>query len=332
MKRLLLAAALLACSAISSHATDYRFAFPAPPQSLINVWGFEPWAKEVKEATKGAVDIKIIPGPTLGTFGTIYDRTANGVADMSFGTIAAMSARFPKTEVVNVPFQVENPLEGSIALWRLYSKGVIADEFKDVKLLGLFAFGNPAVQTKDKEVKSIADIAGMKLAAGSKVDNDFLAMLGAAPQSAEPPDLYQGISRGLYEGALIQWTAFQTFKLAEVTKYHFDLPLGSAGAYIAMNKSAYDKMPAEAKAAFDKLTGESLARRMGEVISRMDTGAHEQAKSLGGHTFHTMPAGERETWAPKVQPLIDSWVRNTSNGEVVLSSLRKELADIRAGK
>jgi len=332
MKRLLLAATLLACSAFSSQAVELRFAFPAPPQSLVNVLGFEPWAKEIKEASNGALDIKIIPGPTLGTFGTIYDRTANGVADISFGIMSAMSARFPKTEVVNIPFVIENPKEGALALWRLYAKGVIADEYKDVKVLGLFTFGNPAIQTRDKEVASIADIKGMKLSAGAKVDNDLLALLGAAPQSADPTELYQGISRGLYEGSLIQWSAFQTFKLAEVTKYHFDLPLGAAGAYVVMNKGSYDRLPANLKATLDKFTGESLSRRMGDAISQQDAGAREQAKALGGHVFHTMPPEERETWAPKVQPLIDAWMRNTPNGDVVLSSLRKEIADIRAGK
>jgi TRAP-type C4-dicarboxylate transport system substrate-binding protein len=227
---------------------------------------------------------------------------------------------------------VESPAEGALALSRLYQKGLIADEYKDVKVLTLFAFGNPAIQTKDKEITRLDQIKGMKLAAGSKLDNDLLALLGAAPQSSDPSELYQGLSRGLYEGALIQWTAFLTFKLAEVTKYHFDLPLGAAAAYVVMNKNSYDKLPPEAKAAIDKHSGEPFARRMGDVINRQDQVAREGAKKLGGHVFHSITPEDRKTWAPRLQPLIDNWVRNTPNGAEVLAGLRKEIAAIRAGK
>ena len=151
MKRTLVAAALGLAVLLpaSAQSVELRFAFPAPPQSLVNQWGFTPWVEEIKKDSNGALDIKIIPGPTLGSFGTIYDRTANGVADIAFGIMSAMSGRFPKTEVINIPFGVESPGEGALALWRLYAKGVIADEYKDVKVLTLFAFGNPAIQTKD---------------------------------------------------------------------------------------------------------------------------------------------------------------------------------------
>lgn len=324
--------ALAALTSTAADAVELRFGFPAPPQSLVNQWGITPWAKKVMEDSKGTLDIKIIPGPTLGNFATIYDRTANGVADMAFGIFSPMAGRFPKTDVINVPFEVESPVEGAVALWRLYEKGVIADEFKDVKVLTLFAFGSPAIQTKDKEVTRIEQIKGMKLGAGNTIDIDVLSLFGAAPQSADPSELYQGISRGLYEGALIQWTAFLTFKLAEVTKYHYDLPLGSAGAYIVMNKNSYNKLPPDAKAAIDKNSGLALARHMGDAISRQDAFAREGARKLGGHVFHQITPEDRKTWAPKLQPVIDAWVRKTPKGAEVLAAYRKEIADFRAGK
>jgi len=331
----ILAAASIALAAVAStaaHAVDLRFGFPAPPQSLVNQWGITPWVKQVMDDSKGTLKINVIPGPTLGNFATIYDRTANGVADMSFGIFSPMAGRFPKTDVINVPFVAESPAEGAVALWRLYEKGVIADEFKDVKVLTLFAFGNPAIQTKDKEITRIEQIKGMKLGAGNTLDIDVLSLLGAAPQSADPSELYQGISRGLYEGALIQWSAFLTFKLAEVTKYHFDLPLGAAGAFIIMNKNSYNKLPPDAKTAIDKNSGLALARHMGDAINRQDAFAREGARKLGGHVFHNITAEDRQTWAPKLQPVIDAWVRRTPNGAEVLSAFRKEIADIRAGK
>jgi TRAP-type C4-dicarboxylate transport system substrate-binding protein len=334
MNRMFAAAALAFAALIpyAAQAVELRFAFPAPPQSLVNQWGITPWAEEIKKDSNGALDIKIIPGPTLGTFGNIYDRTANGVADISFGVFSAISARFPKTEVANVPFVAETPMEAAIALQRLFDKGLIADEFKDVKVLCLFAFGTPAFHLKNKEVTRIEQVKGMKLAAGSRLENDILALFGAAPQSAEPTELYQGISRGLYEGSLIPWSAFLTFKLGEVTKYHLELPLGTAGAFVVMNKNSYDKLSADLKKVLDKHSGERFARHMGDAINRQDAFARDGARKMEGQVIHSITEEDRKTWAPRLQPLVDQWARNTPNGEAVLAAFRKEVAAVRAEK
>jgi TRAP-type transport system periplasmic protein len=324
--------ALAALASTAAQAVDLRFGFPAPPQSLVNQWGITPWVEDIKKDSNGALDIKVIPGPTLGTFGNIYDRTANGVADISFGIFSPLSARFPKTEVATVPFVAETPKEAALGLWRLYEQGLIADEFKDVKVLGLFAFGTPAFHMKDKEITRIDQIRGMKISAASRMESDVLALFGAAPQSAEPTEVYQGISRGLYEGILIPWSAFLTFKLAEVSKYHLDLPLGASGAFVAMNKNAYAKLPAAERAVLDKHSGEALSRRMGDAINRQDAFAREGARKLGNHTFHNISDEDRKIWAPKLQPVIDQWARNTPNGEAVLAAFRKEVAAVRAEK
>lgn len=334
MLRIIVAAgvALAALASTTAQAVDLRFAFPAPPQSLVNQWGITPWVEEIKKDSNGKLDIKVIPGPTLGTFGNIYDRTANGVADVSFGIFSAISTRFPKTEVANIPFVAETPKEAALGLWRLYEQGLIADEFKDVKVLGLFAFGTPAFHMKDKEITRIEQVQGLKISAGSHLENDILALFGAAPQSAEPTEIYQGISRGLYEGILIPWSAFLTFKLKEVTKYHLDLPLGTSGAFVVMNKNAYAKLPAAERAVLDKHSGEVLSRHMGDAINRQDAFARDGARQMGNQVIHSISDEDRKIWAPKLQPVIDQWVRNTPNGEAILAAFRKEVAAVRAEK
>ena len=49
-----------------------KFAFLAPPRSLVHQWSFKPWVKDVNEASGGTLAIKIIAGPTLGNFRNIY--------------------------------------------------------------------------------------------------------------------------------------------------------------------------------------------------------------------------------------------------------------------
>jgi TRAP-type C4-dicarboxylate transport system substrate-binding protein len=326
------AAVAAVLTATAGQAAELRFAFPAPPRSLINLWGFEPWAKDVAEASKGTLDIKIVGGPTLGTFGNIYDRTTMGVTDISFGVFSAMGTRFPRAEVSSVPFEIENPMEGAVALWRLYVSGALKDEFGDTRVLSLFVFGNPAIHTRAKEIKAVSDLRGMKIGVGGKLYSDILAVLDVAPLASEPPDLYQGISRGMYEGAMIQWTAVSTFKLYEVTKYHYEVPLGAAGAFVVMNKASYDKLPPPAKAAIDRYSGEPFARRMGDVMTRMDTATRAEVRKIEGQTFNSISAEDRKSWSDRLHPVIEEWTKRTPDGQAVLTALRSELAKIRASR
>jgi len=135
-----------------------KFAFPAPPRSLVNQWVFKPWVKEVNEASKGTLAIKIIAGPTMGNFRNIYARTQKGVADISFGVHGPMGKQFIKTSVGLLPYETNSVLEASVALWGIYERGAIADEYKNIKVLALFNFPHSSIHGGDKEIRTMEDL------------------------------------------------------------------------------------------------------------------------------------------------------------------------------
>ena len=67
-----------------------KYAFPAPPASLLNVWAMTPFAEDVNKASDGTLDLKLFFGPSLATFGNVYDRVTSGVIEVGFG----MSGQF----------------------------------------------------------------------------------------------------------------------------------------------------------------------------------------------------------------------------------------------
>ena len=185
MKRLM-TMALLALAAsfgtqVSAQPVELRMAFPAPPTSFVNTASFTPWVKDVEAASNGTLTIRIVPGLTLANIENVFDRTVKGVADIGFGLHAAVGGQFPKSMVAALPFEFDSPRESAPALWRLHQSGVIADEYKDVKVLALFTFGHAAIHTRTARIKSLADIKGLKIRAGGKLEGDIVAALGAAP-------------------------------------------------------------------------------------------------------------------------------------------------------
>src|SRR4051812_12135138 len=215
MKRSWIAAlAAFSTSAIAqTQPIELRFAFPAPPTSFFNTQSFTPWAKDVEAASNGTLTIRIVPGLVLATQENVYDRVLKGIADIGFGIQGAVPGQFDRTSVVGLPFEFESPKDSAPAMWRLHQSGLIAEDYKDVKPLALFTFGHSAIHTSKVRVRSLADLKGLKLRAGSRMQSDIVAALGAAPVTLTPPDVFQSISSGLIDGTAIQWTAVLTFKL-----------------------------------------------------------------------------------------------------------------------
>jgi TRAP-type C4-dicarboxylate transport system substrate-binding protein len=327
-------AAVVACLAMSAPAlaadpVELRFGFPAPAASFVNTKAMTPWIADVEQAAAGTLKIKLFAGPTLGDFRTIYDRTLDGVADISFGIFGPLGGQFRQTAVSSLPFEAHNTSEAALAQWRLFEGGVIAKEFDKVQVLALFNFPSSGIHTKAPVIG--LDVKGRKLSVSTREMAQLVGGLGAVPISMPPPDFYEAIGRGTTDGTVTAWTAVQTFKLHEVTRYHMEAPLGMSPAYVFMNKGVYAKLPAKARAAVDRFSGEPFTRRLGAVIDEEDAKIGKDVAAMPGHVVTQLPADQYETWRARIKTIVDTWLNETPDGANVLAAFRREIAKIRKG-
>src|SRR3954470_458784 len=129
-------AALALIPTIAAAQPVLKFATALPPNYAMVTELFQVWAKKVVDASGGELAIQTY-GPTLANASNVWERTVDGVADIGFGIHGAVGVPFPKTVVTSLPFLVDDLPAGSVALWRLYANGLIAEEHKDVKVLAL---------------------------------------------------------------------------------------------------------------------------------------------------------------------------------------------------
>src|SRR5262249_17904524 len=149
------------------------------------------------------------------------------------------------------PFQTESSELSSVAFWRLYKAGYFDAEYKDI--VPLFVQIYPQSQIHLAKVpKAPDDVGGLRLMVVAKTGAAVVTALGAAPISLLLPDLYQGLQRNTVDGALMSWTAFQPFKLAEVTTYHIDTQLGTPPAMVFMTKKRYAALSPAARKIIDE--------------------------------------------------------------------------------
>lgn len=316
--------------AVASAATpvNLKFGFAAPYNSYVNIQGMTPWIKRVEKASDGTLKIKLF-ADTLGTVRNIYDRTLANVAQISFGIFGPYAAQFPRTQVADLPFLSDNAEISSVALWRLYAKGVLAPEYRNIKALALFNFP-AAVLNTNKPVKTLRDIQGMKLVVSSRLSAEVAVALGASPVTLTPPETYQGLSRGVAQGSIISWTAVKTFKLAEVTKDHLETPLGEAPAFVFMNKSAYASLPPKAKHAIDEYSGESFSKILGANNRAASMNESNKVAATPGQSVTKLSPAQYKLWKSRIQPVIDAWVKHAPDGAKVLAAYRTEIATLSA--
>jgi TRAP-type C4-dicarboxylate transport system substrate-binding protein len=314
-----------------AEATVLKFGFPGPVSAYLNVKGMTPWLEAVNKASDGTLEIKLFAGPTLGTFRDIYDRTLNGVAQISFGIFGPLASQFPRTQVTGLPFltHASDTETSSVALWRLFARGLIAPEYGKIKVLALFNFPSSVLNT-NKPINTIDDMKGLKVAVSSRTAGEVTEALGASPVTLTPTELYQSMSRGVVDGIFVAWTAVGTWKLAEVTKDHLEVPVGEAPAFVFMNKASYDALPAMAKRAIDKYSGEAFSHKLGALNKEADRGTAKATAAMSGQEIHSLSPAQYAIWEKRAQPVIDRWVGHTPDGAKLLAAYREELKKLNA--
>lgn len=324
------AVGLLAASATSAEPVSLRFGWAGNPAANMQVHGIGPWAEQVMKDADGTLDIKVFPGSALGSLQVIYDRVTNGAVDIGFITVGPIVTNFPKSTVLTLPLEVNTSLEGSLAMWRLYERGVIADEYQALKPLAMLTFANLSLHSK-KPIHTLEDLRGMKIGANSRITAQGVDKLGAVPVTMLTPDFYQTLERGTVEAVHTGWPAVFTFKLAEVTKAHVEEPLGAELALHGMNKATFAKLPAAAQAAIEKNSGLAFSDLMGKSVQLEEKSGRDTVVSRGHEMIKLAPA-EQARWKQRIQPLIEEWVAATPNGAAVLAASREEITKLRTTK
>ena len=326
--------AALSTSGISAPAaepTALKFAYPASGSTKLFLEGVQPWVERLNAQSNGTVEVKVFLGPALGTFNNIYDRTLNGVTEISFGIFGALGGQFPKTNVSSLPFEGENCTETSVAMWRLFAHGVTADEYDQIKPLGLFTFPPSGYHAK-KPIREADDLKGLKIAVFARTNAQQVELLGGTPITVQPTEAYQSVQRGLVNAVGTGWVATSGFKLYEVTNFHLDAALGQGTAFIFMNKNAYARLPDQGRQAVDKLSYETFSHDLGKANDAMEDEGRAHARGMAGQIVERIDTKVAAIWKQRLAPLIEEWMKSTPNGAAVLASYRAEIQKVRSGK
>ena len=190
--------------------------------------------------------VRLFPAMQLGGKPPeLYRQVVQGITDISFTLPGYTSADFPMMALTELPGTATSADDGTRKLWANFDRS-LAREYKDTKVLMLWNSDTASLMSKSKPIRTLEDLKGMKIRTPSAAQSAQLEALGAIPIDMPVTQIYNNLDRGVIDASMIPMSAALDFKLIEVAKYFtIDAPLGRSPFLVAMNKSRYDKLPAD---------------------------------------------------------------------------------------
>lgn len=312
-------AGIIICASVSaaSEQINLKFSYWTPPQALPAAEGFVPWAKSIEEKTGGKVKITFFPAEALGHAPDHYSMVLKGLADIVWIDPNHTPGVFPLTEIISAPFLFPDSETCSTVMWRIYEKYLFDTAFNKVKVLFVFNVGLNEYHG-NKEVKSLEDFKGMKLASVSAFHSKTYKALKASPVFMIEPEIYTALERGMVDGRFHNWEGAFVWKMAEVTKYRIqDLKINTMPNVILMNLDKWNSLPDDIKAIFNAESGEKISRHIGKAFDAAEITFKdmilETDKKAGRPEAYKLPKSERERMIQAVEPVIAEWVEKNEN-------------------
>lgn len=278
-----------------------------PPNRIL-----QPWCEKVAAESAGRLKCQIFPAMQLGgTPAQLIDQAKDGVVDIVFTLPGYTAGRFPIMEVFELPFMNNSAEAGARAAWDFYGKYALK-EFAGVKPLMFSIHDEGYLHTREKPIRSMADLKGLKLRAPTRQTNKLLASLGATPVGMPLPAVADAVSKGTIDGFALPWEVIPSVKLHEMVRHHTETDparpaLYSALFVIAMNQARYDGLPADLRAIIDRNSGAGLSQQAGRIWDESQAVGRKPAVERGNQ-FHMIGAAELDLWIKASHPLYDDWV------------------------
>jgi tripartite ATP-independent transporter DctP family solute receptor len=244
-------AALLATAALSTAAfAECEVTLKSSdthPDGYPTVAAVQRMGEMVKERSGGRICIDVFHSAQLGEEKDTIEQTKFGVIDLNRVSMGPFNNEIEETKVVSLPFifrsvdHMHKVMDGDIG-------AEIAAAFEPHGFIALAFYdgGSRSFYNSKKPIKSIEDLAGMKVRVmQSDVFVDMMTALGANATPMPYGEVYSGIQTGVIDGAENNWPSFESSGHYEVAGYytlneHLIVP-----EVLVMSKVSWDKLSPE---------------------------------------------------------------------------------------
>ncbi|WP_136656489.1 TRAP transporter substrate-binding protein [Nitratireductor sp. XY-223] len=311
----MLAAAALAVSVSVAEAKELSLAYFMGPKHPMNAAVFTPFAEKLAEVSGGKMTVQQFPGGALNSVPPKqYAILLDGVADIVFTLPGYTGDVFPMTNVVTLPGVCDSPNACTEAILR--ARDVLEEEY-DAKLLAVWTNAPPVLITKDKPVRKLEDLEGMKIRVTAKQDVPFMEALGASAVAQPVTVINQNLANGVIDGIAIDSSAIAAFKLHEPGNYVTTWMPGSGSAFVLlMNKDVYNGLSEEERGWVDEASADWLSVSGGEGYQKATKFGIKVATDAGLEMIE-LSDDEKARFNAKIEPVLAEIMQQKAGSKTV---------------
>lgn len=299
-------------AALAQQTVTLKFHTFMSPASNVWLGMHKPWMDKVEKESGGRIKFEAYPAMQLGgTPVQLYDQARDGVVDVVWTLPGNTAGRFPRIEVFELPFMMNNAEATSKAYWE-YFQTQCPDEFKETQVLALQVHGPGMFHSARKPIQSVADLRGMKVRGPTRQVTKMLGSVGAIPVGMPLPQIPDALSKGTIDACVIPWEVVPSVKVHELTKFHSEFDNSAGALYtttfvLTMNSARYNSLAPELKKVIDDNSGMATSAWLGKTQQGNDPAGRKTAVDRG-NTIYQFTAAQREEFIKLSAKIDDEWV------------------------
>ena len=292
-------------SAAPVQAKELTLGSPLPPSHRFTPSYIQAYADRLKEVSDGKLTLKVFNGGSLNpSLPKQYSMLLDGVFDVAFVAPIYTAPVFPTTNTVSVPGVCASAEECTKALWRAYP---LIEKETDAKILAMWTNESPALITKGKAVRNMADMKGLKVRISGPGEAPYWSAMGAAPISQDVTEINQNLANGVIDGIAIDPASIVSFKLNEVGKFvTLGIPAQGIAFSLMMNKQSYAALTPQERQWVDTAAGEAFSLAGVMRASEADKLGLDVAKKSGMEVIQ-LSADEIRGLSAAVEPEVNKF-------------------------
>jgi TRAP-type C4-dicarboxylate transport system substrate-binding protein len=292
----------------------------------------EPYAKGLEQIGGGKLEVALKPAGGYGKPVELLPMVEKGDLEIAATVQGYYPGRFPQTSVIELPLMFDSGIVGSKALSVLFKEGALAKDYAAVKVLSLYVTPPFAVFTTGKKISSLKDMRGMRVRTPGPTVGLALGKLGAIPLGMPADAISAAIANGTVDAIAFSMDSTLGTKgvgdkmLSDQLSVVVDMRFAAPAQLIVMNQAKWDALPADTRAAWDKLSTDFTAN-VSRIREESEAAARQKFQADARYTFVPYSAQLHDEMKQAMAPVYDDWKADMTkrglDGDRLLSRTRE---------
>jgi TRAP-type C4-dicarboxylate transport system substrate-binding protein len=321
MKPLRLAAALAALVATTAFAQtkwDLPAAYPATNFHTENIAQF---AADIDKASGGKLKITVHPGASLFKANEIKRAVQGAQAQIGEILLVNFANEDPIYEADGIPF-LATGYAGAMKLYKA-QKPFLEKKLAAQGMMLLYTVPWPpqGIYT-NRDLKSAADMKGLKWRAYSPATAKIAELVGAQPVTIQAAELAQALATGTVDAYMSSGSTGYDSKTFEHLKKWYDTQAWLPKNAVIVNKKAFDALDKATQDAVLKAAADAEVR--GWKVSEEKNGWYKEQLQKNGMAIIDPPAQLMTDMKKVGDTMLEDWLKKAgADGKALVDSFRK---------